>query len=256
MSAINQSSRRYYTTPAAIEEYEPLESLWKPERVLFERHRDALAGAVLDLGMGAGRTTRHLLAGADRYVGLDYSPAMVEACRRAFPDGDFQVGDAADLSRFDDHSFDAVVFSFNGIDCVDHDSRLRILAEVRRVLRPTGRFVFSFHSRDAAGRIKAVRLTRRPDLAWVRTSVRGLRSYLRVRRHQVVTDRYEIVSDPEGCFGCMAYFITKRDQAEQLEEAGFGGVEIIDFQGEPAPIDELDRDSFWFYVTCQPTSSG
>jgi SAM-dependent methyltransferase len=71
---------------------------------------------------------------------------MVAAARDAAPDLELIEGDAADLGAFADGSFDVVVFSFNGIDCL-HPDRLRhaCLAEVARVLVADGTFVVSAH---------------------------------------------------------------------------------------------------------------
>ena len=43
---------------------------------------------------------------------------MIRACRSKFPHLRFNVADASDLSQFADASFDSVVFSFNGLDCL------------------------------------------------------------------------------------------------------------------------------------------
>jgi ubiquinone/menaquinone biosynthesis C-methylase UbiE len=111
---------------------------------------------VLDLGIGTGRTSRPLAdrvrppgderAATGRYVGLDYSAKMVAAARSAAPDLDLIEGDAADLGAFADGSFDVVVFSFNGIDCL-HPDRVRhaCLAEIARVLVADGTFIVSAH---------------------------------------------------------------------------------------------------------------
>jgi SAM-dependent methyltransferase len=112
---------------------------------------------ILDMGVGAGRTTPYLseLAGPDgHYEGLDYAEGMVEVCRQRFPDLTFHHADAADLSRFDDASFDAVIFSFGGIDYVTPaDRRRQCLAESRRVLRPGGTFMISRHNPRAVVRL-------------------------------------------------------------------------------------------------------
>jgi SAM-dependent methyltransferase len=50
------------------------------------------------------------------------------------------VGDAADLSRFADASFDAV-FASNLLEHLRPDESLRLREEVRRILRPGGRFL-------------------------------------------------------------------------------------------------------------------
>jgi SAM-dependent methyltransferase len=84
---------------------------------------------------------------AARYTGVDYAPKMVEACRQKFPDADFRVGDASDLSVFADDTFDSVVMAFNTIDCVvPNSARVRCLEEIRRVLKRRGTLVFSSHN--------------------------------------------------------------------------------------------------------------
>ena len=117
------------------------------EQAMFDEY--LVPGAsVLDLGVGGGRTTRYLAERAGRYIGLDYAPQMVEACRARFPALDFVVGDASDLHDFRGGEFDAVVFSWNGIDYIHpEERRLRCLTEVHRVLRAGGTFLFSSHNR-------------------------------------------------------------------------------------------------------------
>src|ERR1019366_8247253 len=96
---------------------------------------------------------------------LDLSRSRVgesERCR-------FEIGDARDLSRFGDGEFDVVLFSFNGMDYISHEDRLRVLAPVRRVLRPGGTFFFSAHSLN----VFPFRLIW-PDVSW-RKPIRALR---------------------------------------------------------------------------------
>jgi ubiquinone/menaquinone biosynthesis C-methylase UbiE len=137
---------RTYLVPEVASHYAGLNYLTRCERLLFQTYIKP-GMAVLDLGVGGGRTTPYLSRVASRYVGVDYSEAMIRACRSKFPDLDFVLADASDLSMFDDASFDAVVFSFNGLDCVVPDEkRSRCIHECWRVLRPAGVFVFSSHN--------------------------------------------------------------------------------------------------------------
>jgi SAM-dependent methyltransferase len=135
-----------YDRPEVVARYADLQGLTEPERLLFDAHlRPGMS--ILDLGVGGGRTTAALAARASRYVGGDLSEAMVRRCRERFPALDFRVLDAADLSAFAEASFDAVVFSFNGLDCLPGEAaRTRCLAECARVLKPGGVFVFSSHN--------------------------------------------------------------------------------------------------------------
>jgi ubiquinone/menaquinone biosynthesis C-methylase UbiE len=137
---------RTYRVPEVASHYAALTYLTPCEQLLFRSYIKP-GMAVLDLGVGGGRTTPYLSSTASRYVGVDYSEPMVQVCKKKFPDLDFLLADASDLSAFEDASFDAVVFPFNGLDYVVPDEhRLRCLRECWRVLRPDGVFVFSSHN--------------------------------------------------------------------------------------------------------------
>jgi SAM-dependent methyltransferase len=102
---------------------------------------------LLDLGVGGGRTTPYLSDLASSYVGVDYAEEMIRVCRGKYPSLQFEMADAADLSRFADGFFDAIVFSFNGMDYLAPDkSRQQCLRECHRVLKPGGVFIFSSHN--------------------------------------------------------------------------------------------------------------
>ena len=94
---------------------------------------------VLEVGTGEGQVARAMAAAnGATVVGVDPTVnQIVEAARRA--GGPVYARSGAELLPFADASFDAVVccLVFEHIDAVDE-----ALAEVARVLRPGGRFVF------------------------------------------------------------------------------------------------------------------
>ena len=95
-------------------------------------------GRVLDVGAGEGQVARELVAGGCEVVGIDPIQAQVEAAvERA--GGPLYLRSSADGLPFADESFDGVVacLVFEHIDAVDE-----AFAEVARVLRPGGRFLF------------------------------------------------------------------------------------------------------------------
>lgn len=102
---------------------------------------------ILDLGVGLGRTTGPLRALGGAYVGIDVSAEMAAACRARHPAADIRRLDARDLSVFANGRFRLAVSAFNGIDYVGHADRLRILAELRRVLAPAGWLSFAARNR-------------------------------------------------------------------------------------------------------------
>jgi ubiquinone/menaquinone biosynthesis C-methylase UbiE len=135
-----------YSKPAVALHYASLDYLTACERHLFESHLTP-GMAILDMGVGGGRTTPYLSQKASHYVGLDYSEEMVRICRGKFPHLEFLVADASDLSRFPDASFDAIIFSFNGLDYIlPGEKRGQCVRECARVLRTGGVFIFSSHN--------------------------------------------------------------------------------------------------------------
>lgn len=137
---------RVYSEPAVAAHYASLDYLSPCEQLLFEKF--ILRGTeVLDVGVGGGRTTPYLSRIASRYLGVDYSAEMVRSCQSKFPQLEFEVADAADLSFLDDDSFGAVVIAFNGLDYIIPDQRRRqCLQECFRLLRPGGILIFSSHN--------------------------------------------------------------------------------------------------------------
>jgi ubiquinone/menaquinone biosynthesis C-methylase UbiE len=90
-------------------------------------------------GGGASYITRTLRPAS--YTGLDLNPASIDLCRRRhhLPGLDFVQGDAQDLP-FADESFDAVI----NVEASHQYPRFdRFLAEVARVLRPGGHFLYT-----------------------------------------------------------------------------------------------------------------
>ena len=104
-------------------------------------------GEVLEIAVGTGRNLPYYPDGV-RLSGVELSPAMLEIARtRAREVGreiDLRVGDAQAL-EFPDESFDSVVCTLSL--CTIPDDRAAV-AEVRRVLRPGGRFLLLEHVRS------------------------------------------------------------------------------------------------------------
>lgn len=119
------------------------------EMTLFlELAREARGQRVLDIGVGMGRTTSFLSLVTDDYVGIDFSPEMLEHARQRHPYADLRLGDARDLAEFGDAEFDAAVFTFNGIDTVSHDERKRVFAAIHRVLARGGLLHYTTLNKD------------------------------------------------------------------------------------------------------------
>lgn len=114
---------------------------WK--RTMIELARVRPGAHALDLCTGTGDIARLLALAAGptgQVTGLDFSEGMLEVARQRPHSGPaitWQQGDALALP-FADLSFDAVTVGFGLRNLSDLD---RGLAEIRRVLKPGGRFV-------------------------------------------------------------------------------------------------------------------
>lgn len=135
-----------YTRPDALRHFDGPPGLTPAEACLVREFFPPAPARVLDLGCGNGRTTYPLHRLGYAVTGLDITPALIAAAVRRHPGVEFIVGDARSVP-YPDATFDAVLFSWNGIDhlCPVVD-RLLCLREVRRILKPGGAFLFSSHN--------------------------------------------------------------------------------------------------------------
>lgn len=137
---------QYYNSPAIAAGYGEQEYITPCERFLFDTYIKP-GMAVLDIGVGGGRTSPYLAENSSRYVGIDYAPEMIETCRQKYPKYEYCRCSATDLSPFQSGSFDVVVMSFNMLDDLfPHENRWRCLQECHRVLRENGLLIFSSHN--------------------------------------------------------------------------------------------------------------
>lgn len=222
---------RTYGSRGAVHQYESATGWLEPgERASIERAANAARdGAILDIGVGGGRTTALLLKISSDYRGIDYCPGMVLGAQRRYPALSFRQMDARQLV-FADDSFHLVVFSYNGIDSVDLGGRLAILHEVHRVLRPDGHFVFSSLNRQGAAHAEHW-----PDLGVFHGAehsplrlLRGLArlglggiNWLRFRHIAASGDDVAISTISAHNFGLITLFMSVAAQVGQLRDCGF-----------------------------------
>lgn len=96
---------------------------------------------VLDVACGAGNATIPAAKAAARTVGLDITPELIEAGKKAAAEAGVEIewmeGDAQDM-ELEDESFDVVISVFGCMFAPDHK---KAAAELVRVLKPGGRMV-------------------------------------------------------------------------------------------------------------------
>ena len=231
---------------------------------------EARGRPILDIGVGGGRTTSLLRLVSDDYVGIDYTPAMVAACRRNYPDADVRLGDVRDLAEFGADRFSLAVFSYNGLDAVDHGDRARALAEIRRVLAPGALLVYSTHNRAGpCFRATPLRQAGSPVAhTWSRT-YRMLRASAAVvqepralprrfvnwhRLSAAQSDAGEWAIGPVEAhdFALLVHYVTLRQAHGELDETGLTLERAFDAErGAPVGLDEDLSGIRYFHIVAR-----
>jgi ubiquinone/menaquinone biosynthesis C-methylase UbiE len=240
--------------------------LYRPERVILHELKHLWPRArMLDIGVGTGRTTVTFGAIAREYIGIDYAHEMLNRARRHVPENSdikLQQCDARDLSEFYDNPFDVVLFSLNGLDSVSNEDRTKILAEVRKVLKPDGYFIFSSHSLRA---FKPSRPLPRLSLTspirslyyWLQAAIFNARLKWEHRNIDVRELRkrdWAVLKTGDHDFKMDIYHVHPEYQVRVLKEHGFEVESVLDTQGKYADVGSSDSD--WLYFVCRAARAG
>jgi SAM-dependent methyltransferase len=254
------------STPRVVDYYTTVTGFGLQERAgvgsVLEEIRDQ---SILDIGVGGGRTTTPLRAISQDYLGIDYSADMVSAARRRFSGVRFAHMDARDMAAIPDASICAALFAWCGLCMVSHADRLKILAEVHRVLRPGGYFLFSTYNRDSWEHEAGFRF---PELLWswnpARLAMRLLRMPTQILRRvanrrsylplEIRESEYSIINDVSHDYATMLYYISLAGQRRQLSDAGFQA-EAAAFDGNGRIVTAGTKDAAIFFVARKPPSA-
>lgn len=214
-----------YDSAASVVAYTREEGLRPLEAELVADFFPSPPATVLDLGCGAGRTTIGLARQGFQVTAIDLSRGLLAEARSRYPDLDFREMDATRLD-FPDASFDAALFSYNGIDCIyPVAQRVRCMAEVYRVLRPGGVFLLSSHNWIGA------------FFSGGYLYLRGYRNALKMlaeqRGNRLLREGYWLYKDDGG--DQHLYSAMPGRTVRQLEEAGFEVAEVLGYRRSLPP---------------------
>jgi ubiquinone/menaquinone biosynthesis C-methylase UbiE len=239
--SITEANKNSYNSLISAEAYSHQINLKKSEIVILDLLKSRLPFRImLDIGVGGGRTTELFSRVSEEYIGVDYCENMVKVCREKYkkrPNISFAVADARNLSIYKESTFDFILFSFGGLDAVEHKDRIRILNEIWRVLIKGGFFCFSTSNLDAMSQFCEIRLSRNPiilgektiKLLLTRLLNREMWAYGRGKRKDLKHTMYNIGGD---FWSLTTYCITGSEQLSQLKDSGFVEVKIFDSKGE------------------------
>lgn len=243
--------------------YSDANSLQKAEEAILGEIKDNIRNKkILDIGVGGGKTIKYLTGISSEYTGIDYSEAMVNACREQYPGINILHCDARDMSIFKNEEFDFILFTYNGIDCVSHADRLTVLKEIFRILKKGGCFVFSTHNRECAGFNVYLSplapfytyslfkpFTCNPVKIFERAAdfIKGTINHWRNSKYVIHTDEYSIINDKGHDYSAMMYYISIKYQKEQLNNVGFKG-EIKKYDKEGKEVINACNDTWIYYL--------
>jgi len=221
---------RRYGSPYVVEFFRRYNrtGLQEAEQLVLGELATKLPGMnMLDVGVGAGRTTHHFAHLTRCYVGTDYSRRMLGVANvssQRFIQNSFVVCDARALP-LREAFFDFILFSYNGIDYMAHEDRLKALTEITRVGRRGCIFLFSAHNlysidslftaKPTLDPLKLLNQIGRTIILRVLYDVRELKKC----KHVTICD------DPR--LGLLVYYVAPEEQIRQLLDSGFKDVEVV-----------------------------
>jgi SAM-dependent methyltransferase len=223
---------------------------------------------ILDVGVGAGRTSWSLRLLSDSYVAIDAAPRMVELCRHNHPGVDVRLADVRDLTAWPEGSFGLTLFSNNGLDVLDHAGRARALRELARVTQPGGYVVYPTHNLQGASyRDRPWQLhrtgepLRREPGAAVRQVARVVRhrdtylatyrNYLRGRRHRERHADWAMGPLRAHGYQLVVHFVTVRGIAAEVAAAGLTLVALRSLEGRALEVAGPASDTHYIHVVAR-----
>ena len=213
---------------------------------------DAQRGSVLDIGVGAGRTTGPLAALFRYYEGIDYADKLVAIAKRNYPDQNLRVMDARKLDVHE--TYDCIFFSFNGLDCISYQDRTRFLEASYRALKPGGYLIYSTHnlahSRTATYMANFFVREQLPFILrpWRLFEMLSNRKRLFARQWRSPDGRFCIVNDVGLRFGLLMVYVDIPAELGLLHSYGFEVPLTIGCRKMSSGYDSADA---WVYVMAQ-----
>jgi ubiquinone/menaquinone biosynthesis C-methylase UbiE len=268
--------KNIYNHVRISKDYAGRDYLDKAETRIIEELKDLLPRFnMLDMGVGAGRTTRYFLPLANSYIGADYAPNMIAECKKKFKSKKiFEVLDVRNMDKFSDNMFDFILFSYNGIDSFGLADREIALSEIKRVLRNGGYFSFSTHNINWKGLYDLFtfknmfkRLTNKKEntknpfykfIIFFKSLFINLRLNFQNKSFNIKTHIESLRKD--GCGGltdnslngkASIFYISYKSQIQQLKKFGFKDISAYSVNGIKTEDESELNKGGWIYYLCR-----
>jgi len=257
------ATQETFRDPKVVSSYARAEYIEPAERTLLELLQQKMPHPrILDIAVGAGRTTSYFAPIASEYVGIDYSPEMIEACHKRFgsrfSNARFSVLDMRTLDSFEDNSFDFILISYNAISALQHEERLHVFKEMSRICSDEGQLYFSAHNSQGLHRLFSFSALLK-DISFLHPQITywNIRKwFLRRIKNPLLTysrslhSRYAMINDGAEDFRLCMYYVKPSEQVSQLSSY-FNKVQVFSAEGlEITSQDKLLKadDPWLFYL--------
>ena len=241
-------NRKAYDSRQAIRAYSSAGGLTLQEELCLGLVPKARRRSVLDMGIGGGRTSEALCREFSEYVGFDYSPSQVEMAKHTFPALDIRLMDARDFEF--NRQFDCLFFSFNGIDYVLPQDRLKILERVASHTAKGGYFIYSTHNlafkrvQPWLNRLFVAEIVH--PRRWMILLSNRLRNFWKQRDNTM--SGWALLNDPGLRFGLLTVYVDMEKEQQLLKRYGFETVAII---GNGKRHFIFDADDVWVNIVAR-----
>ena len=262
-ASIAYANKASYNSKISLNAYSHYSGLKKPENTVLELlKRISSIKIMLDIGVGAGRTTEKFSSVSEKYIGIDYSENMIHFCKARFrklSNVSFSIMDARNLSAYGNETFDFVLFSHGGLDAVEHVDREKILNEIRRVSKKDGYFCFSTSNLEGVSKFCDLELSKDPkvfarriiNLLLIRLINPEIWAYRRGKCPGLKHAMYNIGGDN---WSLKTYCITPSEQIKQLRSFDFDEIRIFDLSGKEATKLSMTEE-IELYFLCRAKAS-
>ena len=222
---MSNNNKTAYNSNSVVNEYKEKLFLFKGEKNLLNLIKErAELTSMLDIGIGTGRTTYFFSKYFKKYVGIDYASEMIKLAKSKYSINKncrFYTLDATDMQIFDDNTFDVILFSFNGLDCVSYRERIKIVKEINRVAKPNALFCYSTHNIYNIPKLFSFRLPRNPF-----NLPSELRKYNKINKinknyKELIKEDYVIIADGDIDFTVKYYYCNINFEIDVIKKLGF-----------------------------------
>jgi len=250
-------NRQIYESQKVINGYKKRNQLFPAEIVLYKIITNKQSrNAMLDLGIGAGRTTGFFASLFKQYIGIDISTGMIEVCNERFKNlinTKFINADVASLPELPANNFDFVLFSLNGIDYLKNLEERKILfTNIFNLLDNNGIFAFSTHNTNAINHLYSFQLPKRNPFKLITECIH----YKKLRKINgpisgFINKEFFQLYDGGEYFKALTSYILPTFQLKLLNEAGFTTLKTFDIKGNAITLEKINtcKDN-WIHYIC------